>query len=62
MNQITRLVGKIKRGKTKAEAITIFRVGNKYYPYTPANGEAFEAYLHTGDEFYLMGLTDEMEV
>ena len=56
------LIGKIKRGKTKAEAITVFRVGDKYYPYNQANGEAFEAYLHTGDELYLLELTNEMEL
>ncbi len=59
---LTRLVGKIWRGKSKAEAIVIFRVGGKYYPNSQDNREAFEAYLHTGDEFYLMGLTNEMEV
>lgn len=61
MNTLTRLVGKIRRNKSKAEVILIFRVGDKYYPSTPDNNEAFEAYLHTGDEFYLMSLTGEME-
>lgn len=62
MSRLTMLIGKIKRGKTKAEAITVFRVGDKYYPYNQANGEAFEAYLHTGDELYLLELTNEMEL
>lgn len=66
MTPFIRLVGKIKRLKPKsvgviAESIIIFRVGDKYYPNTQDNREAFEAYLHTGDEFYLMSLTDEME-
>lgn len=26
------------------------------------NAEAFETYLHTGDELYLQGLTNELEV
>lgn len=58
---LTRLVGKIKRNKSRTQVIVIFRVGEKYYPSSPENNEAFEAYLHTGDEFYLMALTNEME-
>lgn len=55
---MAQLVGKIMR--TKAEVITIFRVDGKYYPATGENCEAFEAYLHTGDEKYLEGLTNEI--
>lgn len=61
MKRLTRLLGKIKRNHAKAEVILLFRVGDKYYPSNPDNNEAFEAYLHTGDEFYLMSLTGEME-
>jgi hypothetical protein len=61
MTALTRLVGKIKRNKKKAQVIILFRVGNKYYPNNHNNRQAFEAYLHTGDEFYLMSLTNEME-
>ena len=57
---MTQLVGKIYR--TKAEVIMLFRVGGKYYPATEENAELFESYLHTGDEFYLQGLTNELEV
>lgn len=57
---MAQLVGKIYR--KKAEVILIFRVGGKYYPATEENAEAFEAYLHTGDELYLKGLTNELEV
>lgn len=57
---MSQLVGKVMR--KNAEVILIFRVGNKYYPATEENAEYFEAYLHTGDEFYLDGLTNEMEV
>jgi hypothetical protein len=39
----------------------IFKVGDHYFPATEYNSELFEAYLHTGDEFYLSALTDEME-
>ena len=45
-----------------AEVILIFRVGGKYYPATEENAELFETYLHTGDELYLKGLTNELEV
>lgn len=61
MNHLRRLVGKIKRGKSNTEVIVLFRVGKKYYQNTQENRESFEAYLHTGDEHYLMGLTDPME-
>lgn len=57
MNQ---LVGKVFR--KDAEVIIVFRVGKKYYPATEENAEAFETYLHTGDEKYLQGLTNEIEV
>jgi hypothetical protein len=57
---MAQLVGKVFRDK--AEVIMIFRVGNSYYPATDQNSELFEAYLHTGDEFYLQGLTDEMDI
>lgn len=40
----------------------IFKVGKSYYPATEYNSELFEAYLHTGDEFYLSALKDEIEV
>lgn len=39
----------------------IFKVGDSYYPATEHNSEQFEAYLHTGDEFYLQALEGEME-
>lgn len=55
---MAQLVGKIMR--KDAEVIIIFRVGGKYYPATQDNAEAFEAYLHTGDELYLQGLTNEI--
>lgn len=54
------LVGKVMR--KNAEVILIFKVGDKYYPATEDNAEAFETYLHTGDELYLQGLTNELEV
>lgn len=57
--KMSQLVGKVMRDK--AEVILIFRVGDKYYPATEENAESFEAYLHTGDEMYLLGLTNEME-
>lgn len=57
---MAQLVGKVMR--TKAEVLTIFRVDGKYYPATGENCELFESYLHTGDEFYLSGLTNELEV
>lgn len=57
---MSQLVGKVMRDK--AEVILIFRVGGKYYPATEENAELFETYLHTGDEFYLQGLTNELEV
>lgn len=56
---MAQLVGKVFRNK--AEVIMIFRVGKSYYPATEHNSELFEAYLHTGDEFYLQGLTDELD-
>lgn len=58
--KMSQLVGKIMR--KNAEVITIFRVDGKYYPATGENCEAFEAYLHTGDEVYLQSLTNELEV
>lgn len=58
--KMAQLVGKIFR--KKAEVILIFRVGGRYYPATEENAELFETYLHTGDEFYLQGLTNELEV
>lgn len=57
---MAQLVGKIHRDK--AEVIMIFRVDGKYYPATHENTELFEAYMHTGDEFYLMDLKYELEV
>lgn len=56
--KMAQLVGKVMR--KDAEVITIFRVGGKYYPNTQENAEQFEAYLHTGDETYLAGLTNEI--
>lgn len=58
--KMAQLVGKVMR--KNAEVITVFRVGGKYYPATDENAESFEAYLHTGDETYLAGLTNELEV
>lgn len=60
MIKMSQLVGKIMRDK--AEVIIIFRVGDKYYPATDENAEAFEAYLHTGDELYLQSLTNEVQI
>ena len=57
--KMSQLVGKVMR--RKAEVILIFRVDGKYYPATEENAELFETYLHTGDEVYLQGLTNEME-
>lgn len=57
---MSQLVGKIMR--KNAEVIMIFRVGGKYYPATEQNSQQFEAYLHTGDEKYLEGLENELEV
>lgn len=58
MVKMSQLVGKIMR--KNAEVILIFRVGGKYYPATEENAEAFETYLHTGDELYLQALTNEI--
>lgn len=58
--KLNQLVGKIER--KDASIIMIFKVGDKYYPATDENTQCFEAYLHTGDEVYLAGLTNEMEV
>lgn len=55
---MSQLVGKVMR--QKAEVILIFKVGGKYYPATDENAEAFETYLHTGDELYLQQLTNEI--
>ncbi len=60
MIKMAQLVGKVWR--KKAEAILIFKVDGKYYPATKDNAEAFETYLHTGDEFYLQALDNELEV
>jgi hypothetical protein len=60
MSHATRLVG--KRATVDAEAILVFRVGDKYYPNTEQNGQSFEAYLHTGDENYLKGLEGEVTI
>lgn len=57
---MSQLVGKVWR--KKAEVLLIFRVDGRYYPATGENAELFETYLHTGDEFYLMALTNELEV
>lgn len=57
--KMMQLVGKVIRGK--AEVILILRVDGKFYPATEENAELFETYLHTGDEFYLKGLTNELE-
>lgn len=59
MVKLNRLVGKVVR--KDAEVIIIFRVGEKYYPATESNTEAFETYLHTGDVKYLETLTDEVQ-
>lgn len=56
---MTQLAGKVMR--KNAEVILIFKVGDKYYPATDENTELFETYLHTGDDFYLSALTNEME-
>jgi len=58
--KMSQLVGKVMR--KNAEVILIFKVDGKYYPATEENAELFETYLHTGDEFYLSALTNELEV
>lgn len=60
MIKMAQLVGKVYR--KKAEVILVFKVDGKFYPATEENAELFETYLHTGDEFYLSGLTNELEV
>lgn len=57
---MAQLAGKIMR--KNAEVIMIFKVDGRYYPATAENSELFESYLHTGDEFYLSALTNELEV
>lgn len=57
--KMMQLVGKVMR--KDAEVIMIFKVKGKYYPATEENAELFETYLHTGDELYLLGLTNELE-
>lgn len=57
---MAQLVGKVYR--KKAEVILVFKVDGKFYPATEENAELFETYLHTGDEFYLSALTNELEV
>lgn len=57
---MSQLVGKVMR--KNAEVILIFKVGGRYYPATEDNTELFETYLHTGDDFYLSALTNELEV
>lgn len=59
MIKMSQLVGKVMR--KNAEVILIFKVDGRYYPATNENAELFETYLHTGDEFYLSGLTNEIE-
>lgn len=57
---MAQLVGKVMR--KNAEVITIFKVDGKYYPATGENAGLFEAYLQTGEEFWLSKLTNELEV
>lgn len=57
---MAQLVGKVWR--KKAEVLLIFRVDGRYYPATGANTELFETYLHTGEEFWLSKLENELEV
>jgi len=58
--RMAQLVGKVWR--KNAEVILVFKVDGKFYPATEENAELLETYLHTGDEFYLSGLTNELEV
>lgn len=58
--KMSQLVGKVMR--KNAEVILIFRVGGKYYPATGENTDLFETYLHTGEEFWLSKLENELEV
>lgn len=60
MIRMAQLVGKVWR--KNAEVILVFKVDGKFYPATEENAELLETYLHTGDEFYLSGLTNELEV
>jgi hypothetical protein len=57
---MAQISGKVIR--KNAEVLLIFKVNGKYYPATDENAEYFESYLKTGDEFYLTGLTNEMDV
>lgn len=59
MATINRLMGKVIRNK--AEVIVLFKVNGKYFPSTGRNRELFETYMHTGDEYYLQELENEME-
>lgn len=56
---INRLQGKVIRNK--AEVIVLFKVDGKWFPSTGRNRELFETYMHTGDEYYLEELENEME-
>ena len=60
IKKLGQLVGKVIR--EGAEVIMIFKVGDKYYPATDENCEVMDAYMHTGDEKYLTGLTGEVQL
>lgn len=52
----------INKHTSDAHMITIFKVGDKYYPANEVNTQLFETYLHTGEQKYLQALTDEVEL
>lgn len=58
--RMAQLVGKIVR--EGAEILIVYRILGKYYPATDFNCQQIEAYMHTGDEIYLLNLEHEMEV
>jgi hypothetical protein len=59
MIKLRQLVGKVI--KKDAEMFIVFRVKGKYYPATDNNCEVMDTYMHTGDEFWLDNLEDELE-
>lgn len=60
MSRKVQLVGKVYR--KDAEVMVIIKVNGKYYPATEQNATQFEAYIKTGDEIYLLGLNNELEI
>lgn len=50
------IAGKVING------VLVVRHGGVDYPLIKSNAEAVEAYLHTGDELYLLALATEKEL